>query len=55
MTVDELHRITHIDPWFLHNIKQVVDLEEELKGYSIAQEENVGIEYIQPLQEIQKT
>jgi carbamoyl-phosphate synthase large subunit len=35
MTIDELHTITHIDPWFLHNIKQIVDLEEELKGYAI--------------------
>ncbi len=35
MTIDELHAITKIDPWFLHNIKQIVDLEEELKEYAI--------------------
>ena len=34
MTVDELFRITKIDPWFLHNIKQIVDFEEELKEYA---------------------
>ena len=32
MTIDELYCLTHIDPWFLHNIKQIVDLEEELKA-----------------------
>ncbi|MEK9138638.1 MAG: carbamoyl-phosphate synthase subunit L, partial [Bacteroidota bacterium] len=35
MSIEELHRITHIDPWFLHNIKQIVDMEEELKEYEI--------------------
>ncbi len=33
MGIEDLHRITHIDPWFLYNIKQIVDMEEELKGY----------------------
>ena len=23
-------RLTHIDPWFLQNIKEIVDMEEEL-------------------------
>src|SRR5512137_2563613 len=31
-TIEELHAITFIDPWFLHNIKQIVELEEELKA-----------------------
>jgi len=31
MTIDELYRLTKIDKWFLFNIKQIVDLEEELK------------------------
>jgi len=30
VTVEELHRVTKVDPWFLHNIKEIVDLEEEL-------------------------
>jgi carbamoyl-phosphate synthase large subunit len=34
-TIDELFRVTKIDPWFLHNIKQIVDFEEELYGYNI--------------------
>src|SRR5260221_400830 len=29
-TLDEVHRLTHIDPWFLAQIKEIVDLEMEL-------------------------
>jgi carbamoyl-phosphate synthase large subunit len=32
MTVDEIYRASAIDPWFLHNIRQIIDKEEELKG-----------------------
>ncbi|NLI80770.1 MAG: carbamoyl-phosphate synthase large subunit [Deltaproteobacteria bacterium] len=32
MTVDEAHRLTSIDPWFLHHIRQIIQLETELKG-----------------------
>jgi carbamoyl-phosphate synthase large subunit len=34
-TVNEVHTITKIDPWFLHNLKQIVDFEEELYAYSV--------------------
>ena len=34
-TIDELFRVTKIDPWFLYNIKQIVDFEEELYGYNV--------------------
>ena len=30
--IEELFEITAIDPWFLHNVKQIVDCESELKG-----------------------
>jgi len=33
-TIDEICQITKIDPWFLYNIKQIVDFEEELYAYS---------------------
>lgn len=33
MSVDEVHELTAIDPWFLHNIKEIVDLEDELRTY----------------------
>jgi len=28
--VDAIHRFTKIDPWFLHNIKEIVEMEERL-------------------------
>ena len=34
-TIDEVYQITKIDPWFLYNIKQIVDFEEELSSYAI--------------------
>jgi carbamoyl-phosphate synthase large subunit len=33
--IDRLHALTHIDPWFLQNMKEIVDLEEEIRGYEI--------------------
>ena len=29
-TLDEIHQLTWIDPWFLHHIKQIVDFEQVL-------------------------
>ncbi len=34
-TVDELHALTAIDPWFLYNIKQLVEFEDELAALTI--------------------
>jgi carbamoyl-phosphate synthase large subunit len=31
MSIDELYSLTKIDPWFLHQIKEIVDAENELK------------------------
>ena len=31
MTIDEIHEITRIDKWFLYNLKQILELEEEVK------------------------
>jgi carbamoyl-phosphate synthase large subunit len=30
-TIDEIYKLTQIDPWFLENIRQIVALEEEIK------------------------
>ncbi len=30
MTIEDIHRITHIDPWFLVQLRQILDLEKEL-------------------------
>jgi carbamoyl-phosphate synthase large subunit len=40
MTVDKVRELTGIDPWFLHNIKQIIDLEKELaaQGPGISRE-----------------
>jgi carbamoyl-phosphate synthase large subunit len=32
MGVEEIHRLTHIDPWFLHHIRQIVELEGEIEA-----------------------
>ncbi len=31
MGIQEIHELTWIDPWFLHNIKQIIDMEEKIK------------------------
>jgi carbamoyl-phosphate synthase large subunit len=31
-SVDEIFKLSAIDPWFLHNIKQIVDTESSIKG-----------------------
>ncbi|GFO61398.1 carbamoyl-phosphate synthase (glutamine-hydrolyzing) [Geomonas silvestris] len=38
MTVDEIFAITGIDQWFLHNIRQIIEKEEELKQLKIEAE-----------------
>ncbi|HBA89220.1 MAG TPA: carbamoyl phosphate synthase large subunit, partial [Geobacter sp.] len=35
MTVDEIYGLTAIDPWFLNNIRQIIEMEEELKQVEI--------------------
>ena len=35
-TLDEVHRLTHIDPWFLAQIKEIVDLETVLDDQRLA-------------------
>ncbi len=32
MTIEEVNRLTHIDPWFLFHIKQIYDIQMHLKG-----------------------
>ncbi|MGC8684440.1 MAG: carbamoyl-phosphate synthase large subunit [bacterium] len=45
-TVDEIHRYTSIDPWFLNNIKEIIEFEKRiksLKGYALSTDEAKGI------------
>ncbi len=32
MNIEEIHELTQIDPWFLYNIKQILEFEEKIKG-----------------------
>ena len=32
ISVEELYSLTAIDPWFLHNIRQIIEMEEKLKS-----------------------
>lgn len=31
-TIDEIHNLTHFDPWFLYQFKELVDLENEIES-----------------------
>ncbi len=33
MDIDKIRKLTHIDPWFLHNMKEIVHLEGEIRQY----------------------
>src|SRR5262245_15635970 len=35
MTVEEIFELTHIDPWFLGNLAEIVELEEELRKHAL--------------------
>ena len=35
MSVEEVNKHTAIDPWFLHNIRQIIEKEDELKQLSV--------------------
>ena len=35
-TVEQIHEITSIDPWFLKQLREMADLEHELSGHSLA-------------------
>ncbi len=32
MSIDEIYQLTKIDPWFLHQVKEIVDAENELRA-----------------------
>jgi len=34
-SVEEIHRLTRIDPWFLSQLKEIVDLEKKLQQYTL--------------------
>lgn len=36
MRIEEIYELTRIDPWFLSNIREIVDLEREIRSYGAA-------------------
>ncbi|MEY3996419.1 MAG: Carbamoyl-phosphate synthase large chain [Pseudomonadota bacterium] len=43
LTVERVHQITHIDPWFLTQIKQIIDIELRLEHTSLADIDGVTL------------
>jgi len=33
MKIDEIYELTKIDPWFIHNIKEIIGVEQEIRSY----------------------
>jgi len=40
LSIKEVHELTWIDPWFLHNIKQIIDMEEKIKESGVRSQES---------------
>jgi len=36
MTLEQIHALTHVDPWFLHMIQEIVETENEIKKKQLA-------------------
>jgi carbamoyl-phosphate synthase large subunit len=36
LSVEEVHQRTHIDPWFLHNIREIIEVEDRLRAFQDA-------------------
>ncbi|RMG69364.1 MAG: carbamoyl-phosphate synthase large subunit, partial [Nitrospirae bacterium] len=43
MDIEEVHELTHIDPWFLNNIREIVEFEEKLKEGFHPEEPDPGL------------
>jgi carbamoyl-phosphate synthase large subunit len=43
MTVDEIHKITKIDPWFLNHIREIVETEEQLRTVPAIEDADKGL------------
>ncbi|MBI5655699.1 MAG: ATP-grasp domain-containing protein, partial [Geobacter sp.] len=46
MSVEDIFGITAIDPWFLHNIRQIIEMEEELKQVKVDVEDKDNLQGI---------
>ncbi len=43
MSIQELYELTRIDPWFLHNIKQIIDMEVKIKQYALGGKKELSL------------
>ena len=48
-SIDEIYRLTYIDPWFLYHLKEIFDKSEEIKGKKL---EDLGEEEIRELKQM---
>ena len=46
MSVEEIHRHSAIDPWFLHNIRQIIEMEDQLKKVEVKSETRENLKQI---------
>jgi carbamoyl-phosphate synthase large subunit len=44
MDINEIHEITMIDKWFLYNLKQILELEEEIKSQNKSRDLSIATE-----------
>ncbi len=44
MSIEEIYELTWIDPWFLHNIKQIIDIEEKIKDLGVKNQKKSNFE-----------
>jgi carbamoyl-phosphate synthase large subunit len=46
-TLEEVHRLTHIDPWFLDQIKEIVELEMELDDTRLQEVDGARLRFLE--------
>lgn len=58
MGIQEIYELTWIDPWFLHNIKQIIDMEETIRkagvGADISSAGHLNHEFLKLLNEAKR-
>ncbi|MEF9426091.1 MAG: carbamoyl-phosphate synthase large subunit, partial [Candidatus Mariimomonas ferrooxydans] len=57
MGIDEIHKLTQIDPWFLYNIKQIIDVDTEIRKIAagIKKDKNLSLApYLMPTELLRK-
>ncbi|MDD5166424.1 MAG: carbamoyl-phosphate synthase large subunit [Candidatus Omnitrophica bacterium] len=50
-SIEEIHKLTRIDPWFLENIRQIVELEEQIKTELKLNQEKSSVDLLKKAKE----